>query len=122
MAADDQEQTTDFEQLAEWLSNYVTPIRVTVFAWLPAAGGGVMAGPMALDIYLPRPYDAAGVLEHPELSSGFAEGYLALPYDGGQLVIDQAQFEYASNIGHDRIIVYMLGGVGITFSEDTRAS
>ncbi len=113
-------RTEDIEQLAEWLSFYATPIRVSVFPVLPGEDGQAMAGPTSLDVYLPRPVDGAALLEWPPFNPRFGERYLSLPYDGGHLVITEPEFEYAVLVDErlGRILVYLVGGVGLAFQED----
>jgi hypothetical protein len=121
--ADARNTTADFDQLAEWLSDHLMgdPFRVTVVPLLPAADGRLMAGPTALDIYLPAPFDGAAILE--AATDGLPERYLSLPYAGGHLVITEAEFDHASLVNERRgeILVYMVGSVGVCLARQPAA-
>jgi hypothetical protein len=113
-------RTEDIEKLAEWLSVYVRPFRVSVFAVLPGEDGQAMAGPTALDVYLPPPVDNAAMLDWGTFNPRYGERYLSLPYDGGHLVITEPEFEYAVLLDERLgwIIAYLVGGIGLTFQQE----
>jgi hypothetical protein len=117
---------TDFDALAEWLSDYIAgPVRISVFPLLPSAEGGVMPGPIALDVYVPAHYDDAAILETTEIADlvgverpAVSERYISWPFDGGHVVINEPEFEYASVVSAHQIMVYMVGGIGLAIQED----
>jgi len=128
----------DFDALADWISDYLTGrIRMSIYPLLPKDGGGVMGGPVAVDVDLPEVTDMASVMDRAEneailVEAGepasptpvFPERYLALPFDGGNIFIGEPEFDHASvvrDMPPTQLLIYMAGGVLIALQENPEA-
>lgn len=120
------ETTDDLVQVANWIdwATGLDPLHVRVTPLIPSADGGTMPGPVVLDLVIPTPHGIS-VISAPEKhgDDALSERCISLPSDDVHLTIGEAAFEYACRYDVSHVVIYMRGGMALSFGtshEDAR--